>query len=141
MTDAALDMSVEALHAPTPQSPIDTWLARRMHSFGCSELGALALALGRPPLESDTKKLREDARLLFQRKARAKLPRLTPTIAKQRAANRAQERSADKLAALADREKRWTTKLRRAQTAIAKLKKSRRYYERQIQVAASRGGK
>lgn len=37
-----------------------------------------------------------------------------------------------KLAAIVAREKRWTTKLRRAETALAKLKKSRKYYERKL---------
>lgn len=49
------------------------------------------------------------------------------------------ERAVRKIAALAEREKRWTTKLRRAQTALAKLRKSRTYYERQIEKAASDG--
>lgn len=42
----------------------------------------------------------------------------------------AEERAASKLARIEEREKAWTTKLRRAQTALAKLKKSRRYYEK-----------
>lgn len=50
----------------------------------------------------------------------------------------AEERAANRLADVAAAEKRWTTKLRRAQTALAKLKRKRRYYERQLATAASR---
>ena len=48
----------------------------------------------------------------------------------------AEEREAAILADIAEKRKRWTTKLRRAQTAIAKLRTRERYYER---LAAKRG--
>jgi hypothetical protein len=88
--EAALAAKAEAA-ASLP--PIDPWLARRMHSFGASEMGALAIALGREPLPTDTKKLVEDGRKLFARKARAKLPRLTKAKAAERARDRAIERA------------------------------------------------
>lgn len=63
---SALDMSNEAMYAPPAVvHPVDDWLMRRMHSFGASEMGALALALGRRAWNetTDTKKLASDARL------------------------------------------------------------------------------
>lgn len=47
-------------------------------------------------------------------------------------------RAANKLAALEERTRRWTTKLKRAQTALTKLKRQRSYYERQLAQAANR---
>jgi hypothetical protein len=47
-------------------------------------------------------------------------------------------RAAQRLTSLEEKTKRWTTKLKRAQTALNKLKKSRTYYEKQIAIAASR---
>lgn len=67
----------------------------------------------------------------------ASLPAKRPTVPAPKAS--AEDRAAAKLAAISAREKAWTTKLRRAQTALSKLKDSRRYYERQIAKAASRG--
>jgi len=51
-----------------------------------------------------------------------------------------EERAFAKLLDIEAKQKRWTTKLKRAQTALKKLKVSRRYYEKaiQIQIAASR---
>lgn len=95
MTDA-LDMSIGALYAPPAVvHPVDEWLMRRMHSFGASEMGALAIALGRRVWNetTDTKKIASDARLLFARKARAKVMRLTPAVAKRRERDREQERA------------------------------------------------
>lgn len=42
------------------------------------------------------------------------------------------ERIGAKLAVLGEREKRWTTKLKRAQTALAKLRQAKRYQERRL---------
>lgn len=94
MTDG-LDMSIDALYAPPAVvHPVDDWLMRRMHSFGASEMGALALALERREWnETDTKKLASDARLLFARKARANVMRLTPAVARKREKDRIQERA------------------------------------------------
>lgn len=47
----------------------------------------------------------------------------------------------EKLAALEERAKRWNSKLKRAQTALGKLKRQQRYYERQIEQAAKRSPK
>lgn len=89
-----LSSEPEAARAAQPEpAPVDEWLARRLHGFGASEMGALAVALGRPLAESDTKKLAEDARLLFARKAVAKLPRITAAKARARAKAREQERA------------------------------------------------
>lgn len=55
-----------------------------------------------------------------------------------KAAPTAEQREAAALADIAEKRKRWTTKLRRAQTALAKLRTRERYYER---VAAKRGGR
>jgi len=48
MTDPALDMSTDALYAPTAtvEKPTDPWLVRRKHSFGGSDLAALFVLLG-----------------------------------------------------------------------------------------------
>jgi len=84
----------EARKAQAPTAPVDEWLVRRMHGFGASEMGALSIALGvRLWRDTDTKKLADDARLLFARKASTKLPRLTPAKAKKRARDREQERA------------------------------------------------
>lgn len=89
-----LDMSVEAMTPTSDTSaPVDHWLARRMHGFGASEMGALALALGREPLPTDTKKLIEDGRMLFARKVRKTLPKLTRAKARERARNLEVERA------------------------------------------------
>jgi hypothetical protein len=49
----------------------------------------------------------------------------------------AEDRASAKLLRLAAREKAWTTKLKRAETALAKIRKSKRYYEKQIAVAVA----
>jgi len=51
-----------------------------------------------------------------------------------------EDRAGAKLKALAAREARWLTKLRRAQNALAKIKKSKSYYERQLATAAKANG-
>lgn len=91
---AELDAAVFSADAPAPDRsvPLDRWMGRRLLGFGSSEMGALALALGREALPSDTKKLVEDARLLFARKVKATPPKLTATKARERAANLAIER-------------------------------------------------
>lgn len=50
----------------------------------------------------------------------------------------AEDRASAKLLRLTEREKAWTTKLKRAETALAKIRKSKRYYEKQIAVAAGK---
>ena len=50
----------------------------------------------------------------------------------------AEDRATVKLARLAEREKAWRTKLKRAETALAKIRKSQKYYEKQCAVAARR---
>jgi hypothetical protein len=95
MTDDALNFSVEKMYATHAEAlaPVDEWLVRRMASFGGSEMGALAIALGERKwdAERDPKKLEKDARLLFARKASSKLPRITKAKARDRARNTAQE--------------------------------------------------
>lgn len=49
----------------------------------------------------------------------------------------AEERATEKLARLVAREKAWTIKLKRAETALSKIRRSRRYYEKQISGAAA----
>lgn len=48
-----------------------------------------------------------------------------------------EDRASAKLMRLTEREKAWRTKLKRAETALAKIRRSKRYYEKQIAVAAS----
>ena len=47
---------------------------------------------------------------------------------------------ASRLERIVDAEKRWTTKLRRAQTALAKLRRQRRYHERRAAVLIAATG-
>lgn len=65
MTD--LDFSIDGM---TPEPTRDPWLERRLSGFGCSELAALLVALDLRASDGCTKKIVEDARLLFSRKAR-----------------------------------------------------------------------
>lgn len=62
----------------------------------------------------------------------------TLPVAPEKPAPTLEERASAKLEALAAREARWSSKLRRAQNALAKIKKSRGYYERQLATAAKR---
>lgn len=91
--DDAPDFAPENGRADRSIVPVDHWLARRMHGFGASEMGALALALGRPALPTDSKKLVKDGQLLFARKTRKTLPKLTKAKARDRARNLATERA------------------------------------------------
>jgi hypothetical protein len=54
----------------------------------------------------------------------------------EREASKDRERE-KKLAGVLAKQARWSTKLKRAQTALGKLKRQRTYYERQIAIAAS----
>jgi hypothetical protein len=57
---------------------------------------------------------------------------LPAKAARKRAVQSPVERIGAKLALLGEREKRWTTKLKRAQTALAKLRQAKRYHERRL---------
>ncbi len=74
--DEALDMSVEALEMPSAvEAPADPWLARRLLTFGASEVPALLIALGiEAPTATTPRYVRELAGKLFSVKAGLRKP-------------------------------------------------------------------
>jgi len=72
--------------------------------------------------------------LLFGVTEGATLPRTPP---EPKSVPSVEDRASAKLLRLTEREKAWRTKLKRAETALAKIRKSKRYYAKQIAVAAA----